>query len=105
MPTWSCRAALIMPRLQRRLCSRCAFDKGYPDYAPSSAAASWIAQARQMGFHIGVHVNVGSIDRSNTALLQQMQPGLLQVGTDAQGNPIWDGTVNNAYVSSAYQPW
>ncbi len=81
------------------------FDIGYPDYRVTPAAASWIAQARALGFHVGVHVNVGSIDRSNTTLISQMQAGMLQVGTDSQGNPIWDGTTNNAYVSAAYQPW
>jgi hypothetical protein len=81
------------------------FDHGYPDYTPTTAASQWIGYARSLGFHVGVHVNVGSIDRSNTALLTQMQPGLLQVGTDGQGNPIWDGTQNNAYCSAAYAPW
>lgn len=81
------------------------FDIGYPDYTVTPTAAAWIAQARSLGFHLGAHVNVGGIDRSNTALIQQMQPGLLQIGTDGQGNPIYDGTSTFVYVSAAYQPW
>jgi hypothetical protein len=81
------------------------FDIGYPDYSVDPGAATWIAQARTLGFHVGVHVNVGGIDRSNTALIQQMAPGLQQIGTDGSGNPIYDGTSTFVYVSAAYAPW
>lgn len=82
-----------------------AFDVGYPDYTVATTARPWIAQARALGFHFGVHVNVGGIDRGNTALIQQMAPALLQIGTDGMGNPVYDGTATFVYASAAYAPW
>jgi len=81
------------------------FDVGFPDYEPTPQAVSWIQQAVSDGFHVGVHVNVGGIDWDNTALLQLMEPGLQQIGTDGGGNPIYDGTGTHAYCSAAYAPW
>lgn len=81
------------------------FDVGYPDYDPTPQAVSWLQQANSDGFHVGVHVNVGSIDRSNTALVQQFEPGFFQTGTDGGGSPIYDGTATLVYCSAAYAPW
>lgn len=79
----------------------CAFDKGYPDYTPSAGAVIWLDACRAQGFHVGVHVNAYGIDRSNTALLTQMQPGLYW----NPGLNDWDGTASFAYCSPAYAPW
>jgi hypothetical protein len=76
-----------------------AFDIGYPDYDPEPGAITWIDQARTLGFHVGVHVNAYGIDRSNTALLTQMEPGLYWNGSE------WDGPPTFAYCSPGYQPW
>jgi hypothetical protein len=81
------------------------FDIGYPDYTPSTIATPWIQHARNLGFHVGVHVNVGGIDRSNTDLIEQMTPGLFQIGTDGSGQPIYDGSPTLVYTSAAYEPW
>jgi len=81
------------------------FDDGFPDYSVVPASASWIGYARSLGFHVGVHTNISGIDRDNTALIQQMEPGLLQVGTDPNGEPIWDGTTTHVRCSPAYPPW
>ena len=81
------------------------FDQGFPDYEPTPKAASWIQQAVSDGYHVGVHVNVGGIDRDNTALIQQFEPGLQQIGTGSGGVPIYDGTPTHVYCSAAYAPW
>ena len=81
------------------------FDVGYPDYSVTPAAAAWLATARGLGFHVGVHVNIAGIDRNDTALIEQFRPGLRQVGTDGHGQPIWDGTGTHVYVSAAHAPW
>ena len=81
------------------------FDKGYPDYRVPPSVAPWIAAVRSLGFHFGVHVNIGGIDRSNTNLIAQMEPGLMQVGTDGEANPVWDGTASFVYCSAAHPPW
>ena len=55
----------------------------------SSTAASWLAQARQKGSNVGVHVNVGQYSTNvMRALLQQMHRGLFEVGTgDVRATP------------------
>ena len=75
------------------------FDQGFPDYSVTPAAEAWLAQARALGFHVGVHINIGGIDRDNTALLAEMAPGMVWTGTE------WYGASTHAYCSSAYQPW
>lgn len=82
-----------------------AFDKGFPDYSVSASAVSWLGQARSLGFHVGVHTNIGAIDRNFTDLIEQMEPGLLQTGTDGNGEPIWSGHPSFVHCSSAYRPW
>lgn len=81
------------------------FDIGFPDYSVDPGAATWISQARSLGFHVGVHVNVGGIDYSFPDLIAQMAPALQQIGTDGGGNPIYDGTSTFVYASAAYAPW
>lgn len=81
------------------------FDIGFPDYSVDPGAAGWISQARSLGFHVGVHVNIGGIDYSYPDLIAQMAPALQQIGTDGGGNPIYDGTSTFVYASAAYAPW
>lgn len=81
------------------------FDQGFPDYSVAPTAIPWISQARQAGFHLGVHTNMHGIDWNNTALIEQMAPGLQQIGTDDQGNPIYFGITTHTYCSPAYAPW
>ena len=81
------------------------FDKGFPDYSVAPLAVSWLGQARSLGFHVGVHTNIAAIDRGFTDLVEQMEPGLLQIGTDGNGEPIWSGGASFVHCSSAYPPW
>jgi hypothetical protein len=76
-----------------------AFDHGYPDYTVNSSAATWITQAVSYGFHVGLHTNIGGIDRANTALIDQMQDGLYWTGTE------WYGASTHVYCSAAYSDW
>jgi len=83
-----------------------AFDIGYPDYRVSPTARQWFTYARQLGFHVGAHFNTYCIDKVLFPnLVEQFKPGLLQIGTDASGDPIYDGVGQNVYCSPAYQPW
>lgn len=82
------------------------FDVGYPNYQVSAVARPWISRARQLGFHVGAHFNTYCIDKTlYPNLVAQFEPGLMQIGTDGQGNPIYDGFGNNVYCSPAYKPW
>ena len=81
------------------------FDQGYPDFRPTPTAATWIAQARSLGFPVGVHTNISAISWSFTDLIDEMAPGLLQIGTDDEGNPIYYGLSTHVYCSPAYAPW
>ncbi|MHB0946573.1 MAG: hypothetical protein ACYC3B_05345 [Sedimentisphaerales bacterium] len=77
------------------------FDLGYPDYRVHPSVLDWFTRAKALGFHVGVHTNVGSIDRSNTALIAQMEAGMVWDSV----NNRWDGTAANAYVSAALPEW
>ena len=81
------------------------FDQNFPDYEPTPTSVTWIQAARAHGFHVGVHVNIAGIDRDDAATIAQFEPGLLQVGTDGMGNPIYDGASTHVYCSAAYPPW
>jgi hypothetical protein len=81
------------------------FDDGYPDFNATPNAKTWLAEARTRGFHVGVHTNISAIDHDFTDLIEQMEPGLLQIGTDPNGDPIWYGIGTHLYCSPAYPSW
>jgi hypothetical protein len=75
------------------------WDRGFPDYNVPQGTVDWISQATSYGFHVGLHTNIAGIDRENTAVIQQMEPGLWWTGTE------WYGTSTHVYCSAAYEPW
>ncbi len=89
------------------------FDMGYPDYTPTEEARKFIRRARELGFHVSVHVNTTGIDMRFSDLIERFRPGLKQTGWSELGEPVyWGprfrnayGQVNFAYCSTAHKPW
>lgn len=89
------------------------FDMGYPNYTPTQEAIQFIRRARELGFHVSMHLNTTGIDVRFRDLLERFRPGLQQTGWDEKGEPVyWGpkfrnayGQVNFAYCSTAHKPW
>jgi len=77
----------------------------WPDFAPTETAKRWFRRARDLGFHVGAHVNPKGIDYRNPELLERFRRGLLEVGTFENGDPKYEGTDTFAYCSAALKPF
>ena len=67
------------------------WDQNFPNYKPSEHAASWFKRARELGFHVGAHINKGGLDPVYKDLVERFQRGFQEIWTDAEGNEKWNG--------------
>lgn len=85
------------------------FDKGYPDYRVRDDAKQWARRARDLGFHLGMHFNIGSVSVMFPDLIERFKPGFQPTGTDAAGNEtyahIYEGDSRLYRVSAALKEW
>lgn len=63
-----------------------AFDHGFPDYRPTPEAAKWFRRARELGFHVGAHVNTTGVDLSNPDMVRRFRHGFMEFVKDADGS-------------------
>ncbi len=78
----------------------------YPDYAPSETSRKWIRRAKELGFHVGVQMDVCGISRAYPGLLKQFRPGMKSLGIDAAGQEqFYVVSIDQPYCSPAYKPW
>ena len=88
---------------------RFGFDEKYPDYRVVEGAKPWMKRARELGFHLGVHINSKSISVAFPDLVERFKSGLLVTGTDARGNEvyesIYEGQNKLLRVSAALKDW
>lgn len=86
-----------------------AFDIGYPDYRVPDNARKWAKRARELGFHVGMHFNIGSVSAMFPELIERFKPGFQVTGVDAKGNEtyehIYEGTNSMYRVSAALKDW
>ncbi len=103
-----------------------AWDHGFPDYTPSEESAKWFRRARELGFHVGAHVNTTGLD-AKSELVEQFRHFLFEVVKDEDGGEsfsgpapvhsgrvkirhpdgerIYWGTLTFAYSSAASKAW
>ena len=55
-----------------------AFDHGFPDYRPTPDAARWFRRARELGFHVGAHVNTTGVDIANPDMVRRFRHGFME---------------------------
>lgn len=67
------------------------WDHNFPEYAPSEDAARWFKRARELGFHVGIHVNKGAMDPIYPDLVERFRRGFLEITKDEDGNEQWEG--------------
>ena len=66
------------------------WDNGFPDYSPTPDAAKWFRRARELGFHVGAHVNTTGLD-AKSELIEEFRHCLFEVMKDEKGEESWDG--------------
>ena len=67
------------------------WDHNFPEYVPSEDAARWFKRARELGFHVGIHVNKGAMDPIYPDLVERFRRGFLEITKDEDGNEQWEG--------------
>ena len=67
------------------------WDRNFPNYTPSSQAVKWFKRARELGFHVGAHVNKGGLDPCYPKLVERFRKGLQEIWIDAEGKETWAG--------------
>ena len=85
-----------------------AMDIRWPDYELTDTARRWFRHARDLGFHVGAHVNTNGISKDYPDLIRRFAPGLLLTSIDDAGNPTYygiPGAHRHVYCSAAYKPW
>ncbi len=84
-------------------------DIRYPDYKLTESAKPWVKRLRQMGFHVGMHVNVSLCSVVFPDLVEKMKPGMQPTGKDANGNQeyahLYEGQNKGYWVSPALPAW
>ena len=50
------------------------WDHNFPVYTPTETAARWFRHARELGFHVGIHVNTTGLDPTFKDLVKQFYP-------------------------------
>ena len=68
-----------------------AFDANFPNYTPGADAVRWFRRARELGFHVGAHVNTTGVDPCYPELIDRFKKGFLEIKKDAQGKETWEG--------------
>ena len=63
-----------------------AWDHNFPDYTPSEDAVRWFKRARELGFHVGAHVNTAGLDPSYSELVERFRRGFMEISLDSEGN-------------------
>ncbi len=64
--------------------------EAFPIYDPSPVPAKWFKRARELGFHVGAHVNATGVAPGLTNLVERFQRGFLYTWMDKDGNEQWE---------------
>ena len=62
----------------------------FPFYEPAPTSSRWFKRARELGFHVGAHVNTTGITHDHRDLVARFHRDFLEVWTDEEGNEKWD---------------
>jgi hypothetical protein len=62
----------------------------FPYYKPAPKCEKWFKRARELGFHVGAHVNTTGVTRDIEELVARFQRGFLYVWTDEEGNERYE---------------
>jgi hypothetical protein len=62
----------------------------FPYYTPAPTCARWFKRARELGFHVGAHVNTTGITFDDQDLVARFYRGFLEVWKDEEGNEKWE---------------
>ncbi len=65
------------------------WDHGYPDYRPTEVAKKWAKRARELGFHVGVHINTTGIDPKYSDLMDRFRKGFMEIKTGPNGKETY----------------
>ena len=77
----------------------------FPFYEPSETAKRWFKRARELGFHVGAHVNATGVVPDHPELVARFHRGFLEIWTDAEGNEQWEDAPPHAGRVTAKTPY
>ena len=76
----------------------------FPFYEPSETSKQWFKRARELGFHVGAHVNTTGVVPDNRELVARFHRGFLEIWTDADGKEKWETAPPHAGRVTAKTP-
>ena len=67
------------------------FDSHFPDYQPSEDAVRWFRRVRELGFHVGVHINTAAMDFHHPENVKRFRRGFAEVIVGPDGEESYSG--------------